>query len=85
MPPIPWATNRATPTSRHTPDAGAVQNSTATAPCVPLFRCLQRGCSPQQGAQRLALEGQPIRISYETIYRFIYAQIARTKDYHWRH
>jgi IS30 family transposase len=24
-------------------------------------------------------------ISYESIYRFIYAQIARTKDYRWRH
>jgi hypothetical protein len=23
-------------------------------------------------------------ISYESIYRFIYAQIARTKDYRWR-
>jgi IS30 family transposase len=41
--------------------------------------------SPEQIAGRLALEaGAPV-ISHETIYRFIYAQIARTKDYSWRH
>lgn len=28
---------------------------------------------------------KPIYISHETIYRFIYAQIKRTKDYSWRH
>ena len=47
--------------------------------------CLRQGWSPQQVAQRLALEGQGNVISHETIYRFIYAQIARTKDYHWRY
>ena len=42
------------------------------------------GHSPEQAAQRLAREaGQPL-ISYETIYRFIYAEITRTKDYRWR-
>ena len=46
---------------------------------------LQQGCSPEQVAGRLALEaGRPV-ISHETIYRFIYAQIRRTKDYGWRH
>ncbi len=46
---------------------------------------LQQGWSPQQVAGRLAREaGQPL-ISHETIYRFIYAQLARKKDYSWRH
>ena len=45
---------------------------------------LAKGWSPQQVSGRLALEaGAPV-ISHETIYRFIYAQIARTKDYGWR-
>jgi IS30 family transposase len=30
------------------------------------------------------LDNAAPRVSYETIYRFIYAQIARTKDYSWR-
>jgi IS30 family transposase len=46
---------------------------------------LAAGWSPEQVAGRLALEnGRPL-ISYESIYRFIYAQIRRTKDYGWRH
>ena len=46
---------------------------------------LQQGWSPQQVAGRLAREaGQPL-ISHESIYRFIYAQLARKKDYSWRH
>ena len=46
---------------------------------------LAQGWSPEQVAGRLALEqGTPV-ISHETIYRFIYAQIARTNDYSWRH
>jgi IS30 family transposase len=46
---------------------------------------LARGWSPEQVAGRLKLEtGQPV-ISHESIYRFIYAQIARTNDYSWRH
>lgn len=45
---------------------------------------LGRGWSPQQVAGRLARDqGRPV-ISHETIYRFIAAQIARTKDYRWR-
>ncbi len=45
---------------------------------------LAQGWSPEQVAGRLAHEqGTPV-ISHETIYRFIYAQIARTKDYSWR-
>jgi transposase, IS30 family len=55
----------------------------------PALRCavlerLARGWSPEQVAGRLAREaGRPV-ISYESIYRFIYAQIARTKNYSWR-
>ncbi len=46
---------------------------------------LQQGLSPEQVAGRLALEsGNPV-ISHESIYRFIYAQIRRTKNYNWRH
>lgn len=46
---------------------------------------LKLGLSPEQVSGRLALmHGQKI-ISYESIYRFIYAQIKRTKDYSWRH
>lgn len=45
---------------------------------------LAQGWSPEQVAGRFAHEhGTPV-ISHETIYRFIYAQIARTKDYSWR-
>ena len=36
-------------------------------------------------AGRLALEAGRTVVSHETIYRFIYAQIARKKDYSWRH
>jgi transposase, IS30 family len=40
--------------------------------------------SPEQIAGRLAVDqGAPV-ISYESIYRFIYAQIRRTNDYRWR-
>jgi transposase, IS30 family len=50
-----------------------------------VFDRLAKGWSPEQVAGRLALEAGRKVISYETIYRFIYAQIARTKDYSWRH
>ena len=46
---------------------------------------LQQSWSPEQVAGRLALESGKHVISHETIYRFIYAQLARTKDYSWRH
>src|SRR5260370_40996502 len=46
---------------------------------------LATGWSPEQVAGRLAREIGRKVISYESIYRFIYAQIARTKDYGWRH
>lgn len=46
---------------------------------------LVMGCSPEQIAGRLTLEHSAFSISHESIYRFIYAQIDRTKDYRWRH
>ena len=46
---------------------------------------LSRGWSPEQVSGWLALDAGQGVISYETIYRFIYAQIARTKNYGWRH
>jgi IS30 family transposase len=46
---------------------------------------LTQGWSPEEVAGRLALEQGRKVISHETIYRFIYAQIARKKDYSWRH
>ena len=45
---------------------------------------LASGWSPEQIAGRLARERGRKVISYESIYRFIYAQIARTKDWSWR-
>lgn len=40
--------------------------------------------SPEQIAGRMAMEAGAASISHETIYRFIYAQIARTNDFSWR-
>jgi IS30 family transposase len=45
---------------------------------------LVMGWSPEQIAGRLAQQHSALSISHESIYRFIYAQIARTKDYSWR-
>ena len=44
--------------------------------------CLCRGWSPETAAAELSKEG--LAISYESIYRFIQAQIYRTNDYSWR-
>ena len=46
---------------------------------------LKQGWSPEQVAGRLAMESGKRVISHEGIYRFIYAQMARKKDYGWRH
>ena len=46
---------------------------------------LRQGWSPQQVAGRFALESGRTVISHETIYCFIYAQLARAKNYNWRH
>lgn len=45
---------------------------------------LTMGWSPQQTSHWLTQEQGCKIISYESIYRFIYDQIARTKDYSWR-
>jgi transposase, IS30 family len=45
---------------------------------------LKNGCSPEQIAGRLKRELDRQVISYESIYRFIYAQIRRTNDLSWR-
>lgn len=45
---------------------------------------LARGFSPEQIAGRMVRDNAAVRVSHETIYRFIYAEIARTKDYSWR-
>lgn len=46
---------------------------------------LAMGWSPAQVAGRLAHEKSSIRISHESIYRFIYAEKRRTDDGSWRH
>jgi len=46
---------------------------------------LALGWSPEQISGYLGRCAEPIRISHESIYRFIYAQITRTKNYRWRH
>ena len=46
---------------------------------------LQQCRSPEQVAGRLALETGRTVISHESIYRFIHAQIRKTKNYSWRH
>lgn len=46
---------------------------------------LARGWSPEQVCAALARQHGRAVISPESIYRFIHAQIARTKDYSWRH
>lgn len=50
-----------------------------------VLKHLAMGWSPEQVAGRLALADNKTKISHESIYRFIYAQIRRTKDYSWRH
>ena len=45
---------------------------------------LASGWSPEQIVGRLKRERGRKVISYESIYRFVYAQLARTKDYRWR-
>jgi transposase, IS30 family len=46
---------------------------------------LKQGWSPAQVCGRLKKENKRPVISYESIYRFIDAQIRRTKDFSWRH
>ena len=46
---------------------------------------LKQGWSPEQVAGRMAMESGKKSISHESIYRFVYGQLARTQDYSWRH
>ncbi len=50
-----------------------------------VFSLLSRGWSPEQVCGWLKKKKGHHVISHETIYRFIYAQIARRKDYSWRY
>ena len=50
-----------------------------------VLKGLKRGWSPEQVCGLLARQHGHCVISPESIYRFIHAQIARTKDYSWRH
>src|SRR5437868_6965229 len=50
-----------------------------------VLTCLAKGWSPQQACAFLERRHGKKLISPETIYRFIAAQIARHKDYSWRH
>ena len=45
---------------------------------------LAKGWSPEQVAGRLKRKDNKAVVSHETIYRFIYAELARTKNYDWR-
>ena len=45
---------------------------------------LAKGWSPEQVAGRLKHENNRRVISHETIYRFIYAELVRTRNYDWR-
>ena len=53
--------------------------------CELVMSKLVMGWSPEQISGRLTQEHSAFSISHESIYRFIYAQIARTQDYSWRH
>ena len=46
---------------------------------------LAMGWSPEQVASWMRSQNHSMTISYESIYRFIYSQIKRKKDYSWRH
>jgi IS30 family transposase len=47
--------------------------------------CLRKGWSPEQVCAHLERQHGRRMLGLETIYRFIAAQIARHKDYSWRH
>src|SRR5258707_7132219 len=50
-----------------------------------VLACLREGWSPEQACGWIERQHGCKLISTETIYRFIAAQIARHKDYSWRH
>ena len=82
----PWDTRLGMRTSRPMPGAGRAPGWNGTGVCGNRCLCrLKQGWSPEQVAGRLAMESGKRVISHESIYRFIYAQMARKKDYGWRH
>jgi transposase, IS30 family len=50
-----------------------------------ILNLLARGWSPEQVASWLKCQAGRCVVSYESIYRFIYAQMRRTNDSSWRH
>src|SRR4051812_21044485 len=46
---------------------------------------LKAGWSPEQISGRLALDAGHLVISHESIYRYVYGELARTNDTAWRH
>jgi IS30 family transposase len=50
-----------------------------------VLKALGQGWSPAQVCGRLKKENRGQLLSYESIYRFIDAQIRRTQDFSWRH
>ena len=67
-------------------DAGEGVDWLASAcPASPGTGSTGKGMVSDQVAGRLKREKRRRVISYESIYRFINAQIRRTKDYSWRH
>ena len=79
------ATDRCTRMSRPGRAAGPAHASNATASCAPASSNVSVGGGPpEQIAGHLAEAAGRTVISYESIYRFIYAQAARHKNHDWR-
>lgn len=49
-----------------------------------VMACLRAGWSPEQISGRMRLEAEPIRVSQETIYQFVYSEDGRAAEL-WRH
>ena len=77
----PWDTMLGMRTSRPMPGAGRAPGWSGTGVCG--NRCSVG--SSRAGLRRGWVESGKRVISHESIYRFIYAQMARKKDYGWRH
>ena len=79
-------TSRSMPTSRPGPAGGGDPDWSGTSRLrTRVLAHLAQGWSPEQVAERLAVEAGRGILSHESLYRFIYRQLARTKDYGWRH
>ena len=79
-------TSRSMRISRPGPAGGGDPGWSGTRPLrTRVLAHLAQGWSPEQVAGRLAVEAGRGVISHESIYRFLYRQLARTKDYGWRH